>query len=404
MAPTLDHTRLRNELGSRYGLATTAVRLVFAPYRICPLGAHIDHQLGPVTAMAIDRGVLLAYAPAADREVRLSSLEYPGEIRFPLDRPGSPQPGDWGNYARGAALALAQAGHRLERGVCGVLTGPWSEGGLSSSAAAGVACLLALEDCSGLSVTADENILLDQAIENDYLGLRNGILDQSGILLSRKDHLTLMDCATGRHRLIPPGPTTRPWTLLLAFSGLQRALVRTDYNRRVAECAEAARILLSAAGRPEEAPRLACVSEREYAAHRELLPKPLDRRAAHFFGEAARVRAGVEAWQRGDLRGFGRLMTASGESSVRNYECGCPPLTDLYGILARCPGVYGARFSGAGFRGCCIGLADETMAAEASQEIARAYAELQPDLAPRAAVVCVHSDDGARFLAAAPGP
>jgi galacturonokinase len=348
--------------------------------------------------MAIDRGVLLTYSPSADREVRMRSLEYPGEVRFQLDDPGEPQPGDWGNYARGAVQALTQAGHSLDHGFSAILSGPWSEGGLSSSAAVGVAYLLALEDCNGLAVTAEQNILLDQAIENDYLGLRNGILDQSGILLSRKNHLTLMDCATSEHQLIPPQPGLSSWRILLAFSGVKQALVGTDYNRRVAECAEAARTLLAALGRDENTPRLGHVAPHEYAAHRKLLPTPLDRRATHFFDETARVHAGVAAWQRGDLREFGRLMTASGESSIRLYECGSPPLTDLYNIMARCPGVFGTRFSGAGFRGCCIGLVEADATTEVAQQILRDYARLQPQLAPAAAVVCVESGGGARFL------
>ena len=282
--------------------------------------------------------------------------------------------------------------------MIGVITGPWSEGGLSSSAAVGVAYLLALEDINGLKVTSEQNILLDQAIENDYLGLRNGILDQSGILLSQKDHLTVMDCATGSHRLIPAGAAADSWSILLAFSGLRQALTGTDYNRRVAECAETARILLAAAGRSEEPPVLSCISETEYAAYQERLPAPLDRRAAHFFSETARVRAGVEAWQRGDLREFGRLMTASGESSIRNYECGSPPLIELYEILVRCPGVHGARFSGAGFRGCCIALVERVAAAQAAEEITRKYAERQPELVADAPVVIVHSDNGARKI------
>jgi galactokinase len=387
---------LRQELRRRFGVESAAVRFVFAPYRICPLGAHIDHQLGMVTALAIDRGVLLAYAPAANREVRLGSLEYPGEIHFSLDQPGAAQRGDWGNYARGAVTALTRAGHPLPHGMTGVITGPWSEGGLSSSAAVGVAYLLALEDINGLTVTSEQNILLDQAIENDYLGLRNGILDQSGILLSRRNQLIVIDCATRSHRLVPVGASSTPWSLLLAFSGLRQALTGTDYNRRVAECAEAARILLAAAGRTEKNPVLSNVREREYAAHKGQLPSPLDRRAEHFFSETSRVCAGVEAWQRGDLREFGRLMTASGESSIRNYECGCPPLIDLYEILVQCPGVLGARFSGAGFRGCCIALVDRTAAAQVATEITRRYAERQPSLAANAAVVMVHSDDGAR--------
>jgi galacturonokinase len=396
MTTELNQERLLHELRRRYGAEPASVQFVFAPYRICPLGAHIDHQLGTVTALAIDRGVLLAYAPAADREVRLSSLEYPGEVHFPLEDPGAPQCGDWGNFARGAVHALTRAGYPLRQGMTGVLTGPWSEGGLSSSAAVGVACLLALEDVNALTVTAEENIRLDQAIENDYLGLHNGILDQSGILLSRKDHLTLMDCATGRHRLIPAGSSSPPWSVLLAFSGLRQALTGTDYNRRVTECAEAARILLAAAGRTGKTPMLGHVSEHEYAAHQEQLPEPLNRRAEHFFTETARVRAGVKAWQRGDLREFGRLMTASGESSIRNYECGCPPLIELHEILVRCPGIYGARFSGAGFRGCCIALVEEAAATQAATEVAHAYANRQPELAANAAMFIVHSDNGAR--------
>ncbi|MCL4178163.1 MAG: hypothetical protein KJ072_10540 [Verrucomicrobia bacterium] len=393
-----NRNRMVQELGSRYGIGRASARLVFAPYRICPLGAHIDHQLGPVTAMAIDQGVVLAYASVPACEVRLTSLDFPGEVRFELASPGTARRRDWGNYARGAVQVLARAGYRLGRGLVGVMSGPWSESGLSSSAAVGVACLLALEDANELRISPEANIGLDQAIENHYLGLRNGILDPSGILLSRKGQLTRIDCATAGHRLIPAPPSMSPWSILLAFSGLKKALVGTDYNRRVAECEAAARILLNAAGRGQELPLLGRVSEREYAAYRDRLPEPLDRRAAHFFSEVARVDHGCRAWERGDLGEFGRLMTASGESSIRNYECGSPPLVDLYEIMRGCEGVYGARFSGAGFRGCCVGLVDREAAVPAANAIRRAYAERHPELAPDAFVAICHSDDGARAI------
>jgi galacturonokinase len=390
--------RLTGELAARYGVAPAAVRMVFAPYRVCPLGAHIDHQLGPVTAMAIDRGVLLAYAPSAGLEARLTSLDFPGEVRFALDAPGPVRQGDWGNYLRGAVHALTQAGHPLKQGIAGVIAGPWSQSGLSSSAAAGVAYLLALESVNELRVSPDENIRLDQAIENGFLGLRNGILDPAGILLSRKNHLTLIDCATAECQSIPAANTMPAWSILLAFSGLRKSLMSTDYNRRVEECAEAARILLVAAGRMEKHPLLGRVSRAEYEQFRDCLPAPQDRRAEHFFSEVDRVRKGVAAWKNGDLREFGRLMTASGESSIRYYECGAPPLINLYEIMVRCPGVYGARFSGAGFRGCCAALVEQSLAEQAAAEIQARYAASQPELAAHAAVVECHSDDGARMI------
>ena len=149
-----------------------------------------------------------------------------------------------------------------------------------------------------------------------------------------------------------------PFAILLVFSGLRRALVSTDYNRRVAECEEAARLLLAAAGSRHSEPRLGHVSPQEYRTHGSCLSGPAALRAKHFFAEIERVQLGALAWQKGDLSEFGRLVTASGESSITCYECGAPPLIDLHRLLVTTRGVYGARFSGAGFRGCCLALAD----------------------------------------------
>lgn len=389
------HTQLRQEVVRRYGVRPDDVRVVRSPYRICPLGAHIDHQLGPVTAMAIDRAVHVAYA-SLPGEVRLSSLDFPGDAAFSLDRVPSRRDGDWGNFARGAVLALQQR-HPLRFGIQGVTAGRLDGGGLSSSAAIGVALLLALEEANGLTVTRQENVALDQAIENEYLGLRNGILDQSAILLSQRNQLTYIDCRTREHELIPSTAAGSP-AILIAFSGLKRALVGTDYNRRVEECRTAAELLLRAAGRPDAVPVLRNIDPDEYAQYRQVLDGPPARRAAHFFSEVQRVREGVECWRRGDLAGFGRLVSASGESSIRNYECGCPPLVDLYEILIAAEGVYGARFSGAGFRGCCLALVQAQAADPAIESVLSRYRERQPELACDAFAFVCRSDDGARHL------
>jgi len=388
---------LKNEVVRRYGAEPDQVRAVVSPYRICPLGAHVDHQLGPVTAMALDRGVILAYAPAGERRVRLSSLDFPGQVDFSLDSVPDRREGDWGNYARGAVRAL-QGRHALEQGIVGVTAGRLGEGGLSSSAAVGVAYLLALEQVNGLEIPPRENIALDQAVENGYLGLRNGILDQSAILLSRRGFLTHIQCRTAGYELIPRSERMPPFAILVAFSGLKQALVGTDYNRRVDECAAAARSLLDAAGRTGESPLLGRVTAEEYRTHRHSLTGPPAKRAAHFFSEVERVARGVDAWKTGDLQGFGALMTASGESSIRNYECGCEPLIDLYEILIGTCGVFGGRFSGAGFRGCCVALADREKAADAAGEVRRAYARRHPELAGDAPVLICETADGARIV------
>lgn len=388
--------QLTREVVRRYGVAPGDVRVVRSPYRICPLGAHIDHQLGHVTAMAIDLAVHLAYVPLVG-EVRLSSRDFPGDVAFSLAEVPDPRDGDWGNFARGAVRALQQR-YPLYRGIQGITAGRVDGGGLSSSAAIGVALLLALEEANGLTVSDQENIALDQAIENEYLGLHNGILDQSAILLSRRDQLTCLDCQTRGHELIPAPAHVQSPAILIAFSGLKKALVGTDYNRRVEECRTAAELLLRALGRADATPVLRNIDPDEYAQCRHVLDGPPARRAAHFFSEMDRVRQGIECWRRGDLAGFGRLVSASGESSIRNYECGCPPLTDLYEVLLATEGVYGARFSGAGFRGCCFALMDAAAAEQAAEAVPRRYRERQPQLADDAFVFACRSDDGARHL------
>ncbi len=389
---------LKRELRETCGVARGEARVVLSPYRVCPIGAHVDHQLGLVCGMAINRSVLLAYAPSGTGEVRLRSRDFPGEVRFSLDDIPPARGEDWGNYVRGAALALKRE-HTLKQGIVGLVAGSMPIGGLSSSAAVGIAYLFALEEANSLALDAKANIRLMQVIENEYIGLNNGILDQSMILLSERGRLVSLDCLTEEGETVAPGAAMPQFAIAVVYSGVSEALVSTDYNRRVAECEEAARLLLRAAGL--EAPpgaKLRHVPREVFEAYARELPHNLRRRATHFFGELKRVEQGVAAWRAGDLTRFGELVSASGESSIVNYECGSPELTEIYRLLLACEGVYGARFSGAGFRGSCIALCSP----EAEEEIRRAmeeeYARKFPKLAGSFEVHLCSPDDGARFV------
>ena len=409
------------------GRAAAEVAVAAAPFRVCPLGAHVDHQGGLTTAAAVDAGILLAFLPDAGGRVRLRSRNYAGECAFHAGAPpGRDDPGTgageealWGHYARGAAYALHRKGFTLERGVVGVLAAPdcMGAGGLSSSAAVGLAVLLALEAANGLKMSHEENIELDRLIENEYLGLRNGILDQTAILLSRRGQLTVIDCAGGRHRTVaaPAASAGARFVWVLAYSGVKKALTSSSlFNDRVQECQDAARELLAACGRPWKegagdggGPILGMVTEAEWREHGAALTRrELRLRAEHFFTEQARVRAGVEAFERGDMAALGPLMTESGESSIRNFEVGAEAMARLRAILLATEGVTGCRFSGAGFRGFCVALFDT--AAASPEEIAPAvlakYVAEFPEYAGVAHVTLAHSSDGARVLAEAVVP
>ena len=210
-----------------FGVDRADVRLVHAPLRICPLGAHIDHQLGLVTGMTIDTPIRLAYVPNPEGQVRIHSLNFTPPVTFALE--DVPSKGDplWANYVRGAVVSLQQR-FKLRYGIDGVIAGEMPIGGLSSSAAVGVAYLLALEDVNELMVTPLENVEFDRYIENEYIGLNNGILDQSVILLSDRQHLTYLDCESVDFSRIPSPVDEDDFDIVIAFSGLTRSLVNTD--------------------------------------------------------------------------------------------------------------------------------------------------------------------------------
>lgn len=364
-----------------FGSRDTEARFVFVPYRICPLGAHVDHQLGIVTGLTIDTGVSLAFVPNRGR-VRLASRNFPGLVEFELDHIPAALTGDWGNYARGAAAALGTT-HSLENGFDAVIAGELPAGGVSTSAAVGLAYLLAFETVNGFQISPEENVRLDQIIENRYIGLNNGILDPSVIMLAQEQSLLLLDCQSGDRESVPTPDGDSNFEIAVVYSGLSRSLVETDYNRRVDECQEAARWLLQRAGLPSlERPVLRHVPREVFDAYATTLPETLRKRAQHFLTRT-RVPPGVDAWRAGDLAQFGRLVNASGESSISNYEAGAPHLISLYRLLLEIPGVYGTRFSGAGFRGSAFALIHPAAREDVRKQIQSQYPRAHPDTADK---------------------
>ena len=310
--------RLTDHLRKRYQVRRSDVNIARVPLRICPLGAHIDHQLGVVTGTSIDRTVLLAFAPTADGSVLIDSLNYDGHAAFYVDNVPPFVRGDWANYARGAVIALQEA-HGLRRGMVGVIESGMPVGGLSSSAAVTVAYLLALESVNDMVVDPAANVKLVSATEHSYIGLQNGILDQTVILFSEHNQLTCIDCSDFQIDQIATPLTDDDYEILVVYSGMTRGLVGAGYNTRVTECQDAARLLLQHAGEdPGSDPRLRHVDVAQYEAYGHRLPADLRKRATHYFGEMQRVSDGIDAWTRGDLGNLGRLVSESGRSSVSN--------------------------------------------------------------------------------------
>ena len=355
--------------------------LITVPLRICPLGAHSDHQAGIVTGFTIDRSVQLLARSIDNAEASVSSLNFKEERQVAFSEIPPKTPSDWGNYIRGAVQALTTAKGDLSRGFRGVLHGNMPIGGLSSSAAVSIAYLKALEHANGLSSSPLETIMLVRAVENGYLGLHNGILDQSVIMSGRAGALTAIDCSTHQISTLDQGPSDTPWEILIVYSGLSRQLTATPFNQRVAECHEAARELLRLANKPiPHKPLLGDVAIEIFETYAAQLPQELRRRATHFYTERARVLQGMELWTAGKIEEFGKLVTLSGASSIVNYESGSPALISLYEVLASIPGVYGTRFCGGGFQGCALALIDPRKRDSIASALHEGYTKRHPEL------------------------
>lgn len=375
---------------------------IFSPYRVCTLGAHVDHQHGLVTGFAIDKGIDLWFDVATDSLVKLKSETFAGDVAFDIATPSLVRQGDWGDYARGAKFAL-QKRFKLKTGIIGTIKGSIPVGGLSSSAAVLIAYVMAFAKANGIQLEAFEVMKIASEAEREYIGLNNGLLDQACIALGKKNHLLMLDCESNEYRLIPKAANMPAFELGIFFSGLTRSLMSSDYNLRVAECKTAAWLVQAYENIPlkeQNKTFLRDVSENMFKIHRDKMPPRFARRAEHFFSEHKRVREGITAWETGNLEWFGSLSKASCESSIHNYECGSPELIAIYNAMLTTDGIYGGRFSGAGFKGACIALVDPTKKDNIEKEITTKYLEQFPQYKDTFQVYFCKSDDGARFVEA----
>lgn len=380
-----------------------ALYQLFAPYRICPLGAHVDHQHGLVSGFAFDSGIDFLFSATDSGKVEMASLSFEGLMTFNVQRPVDEKQGNWGDYLRGAVWALQQDFH-LEKGIRGIIKGSMPIGGLSSSAALLCGFVMAIDKVNHLGLTRQQIIDYASIAERSYVGLNNGILDQACVVLCESDKLLYLDTETGEYRLIPFGganPKPLPFKLGIFFSGVTRQLTGTDYNLRVSECKTAAWIIEAYEGehlKELSDTRLRDVTKASFEKNAAMMPERFARRAKHFFSECERVNKGVKAWEDGNIELFGKYVFESCESSMNNYECGSPELISLYNIMRNTDGIYGGRFSGAGFKGACIALVDPAKLDSVRETVRREYLAQYPQYESSFEIFFCNPANGVDFL------
>lgn len=373
--------------------------LSFCPYRICPIGAHSDHNLGKITGLAINKGIHIAYAPKQNGVVEMASLQFPKRAQWHIASVPPTKQDDWADYLRGATIMLAKR-HRLNLGICGVIEGSLPIGGLSSSAAVIISFLNALAKLNGITLGQQEIIDIAYEAELLYVGVNVGKLDQSCEVLCKKDNLLYLDTKNGEYELIPQSPAMKPYKIAIFFSGLEHSNAGSKFNMRVDELKSGVYALQAFAGMDYGKFKDAFarnVPPEIYRQYKDRLPDTWARRCEHWYTEFERVEKGAEAWRRGDIEAYGRLSFESGWSSIHNWESGAPEQIKLYEIMTQTDGIYGGRFSGAGFKGCCMALIDPAYEESVSRKVTEEYLKAFPEMKGKYDVFICESADGVKL-------
>lgn len=372
------------------------IGVAFCPYRICPLGAHVDHNLGKITGLAIDKGIHIAYKAKQNGVIELNSLQFDKRAQFHINSVPEVKENDWADYLRGATIELGRK-FPLHVGLSGVIEGSLPIGGLSSSAAVIISFLSALCKVNDIHPTQAEIINIALAAENKYVGVSCGKLDQSCEVYSKKDHLLYLDTKDDSYELIPTNPLMKPYKIAIFFSGIERTLAGSKFNMRVDEARSAAYALKAYSGMEYgkfNETNLRDVPYEAYLQYKDRLPENFAKRAEHWYTEFQRVEKGAEAWRKGDLEEYGRLSFESGNSSIYNWETGSPELKTLYEIMTQTDGIYGGRFSGAGFKGCCMALIDPAFEEKIIEKVGTEYIKAFPQLENKFSIHICESADG----------
>ena len=384
-----------------------APRTFRAPGRVNLIGEHTDYNDGLVMPAAIELAAYVEVRPRADRRLAVHSENYSETVEFDLDDAEARARGHWSDYVRGVAVTLERAGFGVTGANLRIRSDVPMGAGLSSSAAIEVASALALLRAPVDSVTllgnsrkaeggaigswagleraapfallgnspaqrsltrgADPALCglakLCQRSENEFVGVRCGIMDPFIACHARAGQALMLDCRTLEYRFAPLPAGVK---LVIANTMVRHSLAAGEYNRRRAECEEGATYF----GRSL---RDVTTADLERAAGK--LPQAIYRRCRHVITENARVTAASAALEREDLQAFGKLMDQSHRSLRDDYEVSCVELDTMVEIAASAKGVYGSRMTGGGFGGCTISLVQQEHVDALRETLVRRYRE-----------------------------
>lgn len=342
----------------------------FSPGRINLIGEHIDYNGGLVFPCAISIGTYGVVGKRNDCLFKVYSMNFEslGTVTFSLDDLNYNADHEWANYIKGVLKTMEEAGHSITFGLNIVINGNIPNGsGLSSSASLEMLACKIFNDYYNLSLSPEDMSLIGKKVENEYIGVNSGIMDQFAIALGKEGEALLLDCNSRNYSYIPFELGNH--SIIIMNTNKRRELADSKYNERFGECMEALKILQS----HFNINALCELSESNLSEVKTLLNQDvLYKRVKHVITENERVQKATCALKQNDLITFGTLLNASHASLKDDYEVTGIELDTLVSA-AQESGALGARMTGAGFGGCAIALVPQDKADELIQKVGQIY-------------------------------
>lgn len=371
--------QLMERFMDKHGESQHKVRIFNAPGRVNLIGEHLDYNGGYVLPAALEFGTTLIIRPRDDNKVSFSSTNIPYELTISLDEDYGYKSDQWTDYPVGVITELNKIGCNLSSGYDLLYHGDIPNGaGLSSSASIEVVTAYAFLKMEGKETDTVEIAKLSQRVENLFVGVNSGIMDQFAVANGKQDHAILLMCDTLEYELVPF--RTGAYKIVISNTNKRRGLVDSKYNERRSECDRALEIL------QKELPALSYLAQPnpdQFASLQDSIrDETVRRRAQHVVEENQRVHDSVKALRNGDLEAFGQYMNQSHDSLRYLYEVTGDELDALVEEAQRIPGTLGSRMTGAGFGGCTVSLVHEDAVERFIVEVGQRYEArtgLKPD-------------------------
>lgn len=334
------------------------IRVFFAPGRVNLIGEHTDYNGGHVFPCALSIGTYCVARRRQDRQLNFHSLNFEeaGVVRSSLDDLTPSDGAGWTNYPKGVLWTFGEQGYPISSGADFLVYGDIPAGsGLSSSASLEVVTALAARELFGFSkLPMVQLALIGQQAENQYIGMKCGIMDQFASAMGMADHAIFLDTNTLDYEYAPVPLDTQK--IIITNSVVKHSLVDSAYNERRAQCEQA----LSDLRQVMCLDSLCALTPEAFEKVKGAIKDPVClKRARHAVTENARTIQAVAALKAGDLATFGRLMNASHVSMRDDYEASCAETDCLAELAWAIPGVIGSRITGGGFGGCTVSIVED---------------------------------------------